>query len=73
MKLITGGSVKDMLNEKELDTHSIEDLVEAYELLCLCKPKTKELMGKVNAGKLAIYGALMRKDSADLVDYIVCR
>jgi hypothetical protein len=62
-----------MVNEKELDRHSIDDLVEAYELLCLSKPKTQELMGKVNAGKLAIYGALMRKDAADLVDHIVCR
>jgi hypothetical protein len=62
-----------MVNEKELDSHSIEDLVDAYDLLCRCKPKTQELMAAVNAGKLAIYGALMRKDAADLVDHIVCR
>lgn len=62
-----------MVNEKELDRHSIEDLLEAYELLCLSKPKTQELMAAVNAGKLAIYGALMRKDAADLVDCLVCR
>lgn len=57
----------------KLDSYAVEDLLEAYSLLCRSKPKTQELWAEVVAGKHAIYGALLRKDAEDLVDFIVTR
>lgn len=60
-----------MTDDKKLDSYQIEDLLEAYSLLCRSKPKTHELRAKVVEGKHAIYGALLRKGAEDLVDFMV--